>query len=917
MSEYCEKRSGADDATDSHSEIAMSTGGERRDLPESTDVVLRDGSTVCLRNAEASDVETLLRFLRALPDSRRAHRLLGGPSLTAASLRPLMTSGDGRAVALVAETGKQIVGFGGFYRLLDDVSRAEVALVVADAVQGHGIGTRLLERLTRLARRQHITVLDAHVLGREARLLDVFRQTGLEFTETEADGGTHIVLSLASLDRFEERSAVRSQIAATASMRPFFEPRVVAVIGANRQRGRIGSEILHNIGQRFTGRVVPVHPDAAEIDGFRAYSRVCDIPDAVDLAVIAVPASGVLTAVEDCVRKQVPAICVISAGFGESGADGRAREAEIVRRIRDAGCRLIGPNCMGLLNTDPAVCLNATFSPVFPPAGRVAMSTQSGALGLAILDYAKRLGIGISSFVSIGNKADVSGNDLIQYWAEDAKTSVILLYVESFGNPRKFSQLARRVGRSKPIVAVKAGRSAAGSRAAASHTGALASSDVVVDALFRQAGVIRTERLEEMFDVAVLLSQQPLPRGRRVAIVTNAGGPAILAADACEGSGLVLPSLGEGTRDALRGFLPAAASVGNPVDMLASATPEHYRRTLEIVLRDETVDSVIAIFIPPLMTDPTAVAAAVASAAATAPGTPVLGVFMRSEGAPAALAPIPAYDFPESAALALARVTAYGQWRARPLAPPPVLQRFNADGIRRLVDRVLARDAGGWVPAAEAFAILAGAGIDSAPFRLARDLDAALAAAAEIGYPVALKALGPTLLHKTERRAVLLNLADAPALSAAHADLTGRLGADVTALLVQKMVPPGVEMIVGAVQDPLFGPVIACGTGGVLVDVAADTAFRLHPLSDADARDMIGELRGARLLRGFRGAPPADETALRDLVLRVSELVAAAPEIQEMDLNPVIVLSSGACVADARIRVGAAAPPARGRRVEY
>jgi acyl-CoA synthetase (NDP forming) len=399
-------------------------------------------------------------------------------------------------------------------------------------------------------------------------------------------------------------------------------------------------------------------------------------------------------------------------------------------------------------------------------------------------------------------------------------------------------------------------------------------------------------------------------------LVTNAGGPAILAADACEGRGLVLPPLADATRTALRAFLPAAASVGNPIDMLASASPDDYRRTLELVLRDEGVDSVIAIFIPPLVTDPTAVAAAVAEAARAAPDKPVLGVFMRAEGAPASLAPIPAYDFPESAALALAHVTTYGQWRAKPLAPAPVLAGFDGDAIRRRVERLLGADPG-WLPVGEAFAILGEAGIQTAPFRIARTRDDVLDAAADIGYPVVLKALGPALLHKTERRAVHLNLEDAPALTGAIDDLTDRLGADVTSLLVQKMVPRGIEMIVGAIQDPLFGPLIACGTGGVFVDVAADTAFRLHPLSDADAREMIDELRGARLLRGYRGAAPVDEAALRDVVLRVSELVAAAPEIQEMDLNPVIVLSSGACVADVRIRLGRATFPQRGRPVEY
>jgi acyl-CoA synthetase (NDP forming) len=327
-----------------------------------------------------------------------------------------------------------------------------------------------------------------------------------------------------------------------------------------------------------------VHPDAAAIDGIQAYASVMAVPFEIDLAVIVVPAARVTAVVDECIAKHVKALVVISAGFGESGGAGKTLEAALVDRIRDAGIRMIGPNCMGIINTDPAFNLNATFSPVYPPSGRVAFSTQSGALGLAILDYVRRLNLGISSFASIGNKADISGNDLIQYWAEDPRTDVILLYLESFGNPKKFGQIARRVGRRKPIVAVKAGRSTAGARAASSHTGARATDDALVDTLLRQAGVIRTHTLEELFDVAALLSSQPVPAGRRVAIVTNAGGPAILAADACEANGLELPSLSPATVDALRAFLPAAASVANPIDMIASATAEQYRRAIELVL---------------------------------------------------------------------------------------------------------------------------------------------------------------------------------------------------------------------------------------------------------------------------------------------------------------------------------------------
>jgi acetyl coenzyme A synthetase (ADP forming)-like protein len=882
-----------------------------------TDVVLRDGSTVCVRQAGEPDAPSLRQFLQSLSPQSLYYRFHSFAALTDPDVRSLLGADGGTATTLIAESGGRIVAFAGYYPLPGDSHRAEVSFAVSDAVQGHGIGTRLLEHLAKAAREAGLTTFDAYVLAVNRQMLDVFRNSG--FTETvRLEGGRcHVTLSLAETDQYVEHAAQRSQIAAAASMRAFFEPRVVAVVGANRERGKIGSEILNNLrAAGFTGTIVPVHPTAAEIGGLTAYHRVSDVPQTIDLAMIVVPAARVLAAVDECIAKGVRAICVISAGFSECDAAGRAREAELLDRVRRAGCRLIGPNCMGLLNTDPAVRLNATFSPVYPPRGDVAMSTQSGALGLAILDYARRLGIGISSFVSVGNKADVSGNDLIQYWAEDPQTAVILLYLESFGNPKKFAAIARRVSRTKPIVAVKAGRSAAGSRAAASHTGALASNDVVVDALFRQAGVIRTERLEEMFDVATLLSHQPIPQGARVAILTNAGGPGILAADACEANGLHVATLSDATRAELRAFLPVAASVNNPVDMLASAPPDHYHRALAAMLRDEAIDSVIVIFIPPLVTEPDAVAAAIASAVGAASAKPVLGVFMQAAGAPSALSPIPSYAFPESAALALARATTYGQWRAKPLVPLPPLERFDSDEIRRIVERVLRRGPG-WASPDEADALLVASGIASARSRVSTSVDEASAAASQLGFPVALKALGPTLLHKTERRAVALNIADEDALRAAYADFATRFGREMTAVLVQQMVPQGVEMIVGALHDPTFGLLIACGTGGILVDVLADTAFRLHPLNASDATEMIDELRGSRLLRGYRGSPPADEHALRDVLLRVSELVRVAPEIQELDLNPVIVLSAGARVADVRLRLDATPPAARGRRVEY
>ncbi len=697
--------------------------------------------------------------------------------------------------------------------------------------------------------------------------------------------------------------------AASGGLTAFFQPRVVAVIGASRERNKIGTEILHNLlTTSFTGLLVPVHPSASDILGLTAFPRVTAIPSEVDLAIIAVPSAHVESVINDCIAKHVRAICIITAGFGECSDEGRARERAIVNKARAAGCRVVGPNCMGLLTTDPAVQLNATFSPVYPPAGNVAMSTQSGALGLAILDYAKKLKIGISSFVSVGNKADVSGNDLLEYWEHDPRTSVILLYLESFGNPEKFSRLARRISRTKPIVALKSGRSAVGARAAASHTGALASSDQFVDALFHQSGVIRTDTVTELFDVASILSRQPVPAGQRVAIVTNAGGPGILAADACQSHGLEVAELTAGTKDALRQLLPAAAAVSNPVDMLASASPAYYEAVLDRVLADPNVDSALVIFIPPLVTDADEVAAAIAGAAGRAPEKTIAGVFMRSNGAPAALDKIPCFAFPEPAAIALSRVAAYGEWLRRPLGVVPPLTGIQPALARLVVERALERG-GGWLDAVEATALMAAVGIATPRSNVATSVDDAVAMAERLGYPVALKAMGRTLLHKTEHKALHLNLCDRMAVRIAATTLTKNLGDRIDGLLVQRMVPGGAEMMLGAINDPTFGHVIVCGSGGVMIELLADSSCRLHPVTDQDAAEMVGALKGVRLLRGFRGHVPADEEAFEEAILRVSALVGLCPEIQELDVNPLSVLAEGVSALDVRVRVSANAHP--------
>jgi acyl-CoA synthetase (NDP forming) len=572
---------------------------------------------------------------------------------------------------------------------------------------------------------------------------------------------------------------------------------------------------------------------------------------------------------------------------------------------------------MGVLNAHPSISLNATFSPVFPPHGNVALLSQSGALGLALLDYARKLNIGLSTFVSVGNKADVSANDLIQYWEQDASTDVVLLYLESFGNPRKFARLARRVSELKPIVAVKSGRTAAGSRAASSHTGALASVDVASEALFRQAGVIRTDTLEQLFDVASLLAHQPLPNSRRVAILTNAGGPGILAADACESYGLEVSALDEGTLASLREFLPPEAGVQNPVDMLAAATADDYARALDILLHDSDVDSVIVIFIPPLVTQPEAVARAVRDVAAkTSSQKPILACFLSARGAPLELGSggeglIPSFAFPEAAAMALARACERAEWLQRPRGTVPRLEDVNSRQGRAIVEKALAangEDEPFWLDAQSSAHLLQAYGIRVAGMRVVKTGAEAAKVAREIGFPVALKLASSTVTHKSEVAGVWLHLASELDVRGAFDVMRERMRklkrlSEMEGAIVQEMVAAGIEAIVGVTQDPSFGPLIMFGLGGVYVELLKDVAFRIHPLTDVDAREIVRSVQSYPLLEGWRGSDLSDTRALEDLLLRVSAMVEDLPEIAEMDLNPVKVLAQGeGCVAvDTRI----------------
>ena len=709
--------------------------------PGGADLPTRSGSTVHVQAVWPGDEARLAAFYRCLSAEARSLRFgaaVNDDFVTRAAVRfSRLQDDEGVGLMATERDGGAVVAHAMYLRT--EAGRAEVAFAVADDRRDQGLGTLLLGELAQIASARGVREFEALVLPENRQMLTVFRESGFPIRTRAARGEVRVefptALSAEALAHFERREWT----AAVNAVRGFFHPRSVAVIGASRQRGTIAGEVLHNaLSYGFPGPVVPVNPNAAVVQGIPAYPRVEDIPGPVDLAIIVVPAAKVLEVAEGCGAKGVRGLVVISAGFAETGAEGRARQLELLRVCRASGMRLIGPNCMGILNTDPAVRLDATFAPGVPPEGRLGFMTQSGALGLAIMDYARTLGLGLSTYASVGNKADISGNDLLRYWKQDPATDAILLYLESFGNPRKFSRIAREVARVKPIIAVKSGRSPAGARAAGSHTGAmLATSDVTVDALFRQAGVIRTDTLEEMFDVALLLATQPVPRGRKVAVLTNAGGPGILCADACAADGLELATLAEDTRAALGALLPPEASVANPVDMLASAPAAQYRKAIGVLGRDPGVDALVVIFIPPLVTRAEDVAQAIMVAVRDlATPLPVLTVFMQSGGAPPELRSegtrLPCYEFPESAARALARVAGYGAWRTRPVMPAARFTDTRRDEATALVSSALARGAG-WLEPAEIARLLACYGISVLEQRVVATPEEAGRTAAELG----------------------------------------------------------------------------------------------------------------------------------------------------------------------------------------
>ncbi|HJW13369.1 MAG TPA: GNAT family N-acetyltransferase [Thermoanaerobaculia bacterium] len=904
-----------------------------QDSVESGRLILRDGSTAFLRLSEPADLDALREFFYQLSPESRKRRFFSSAKPSEELLARQCDSSNPRSrltliVSRIVEGTSRIIATGSY--AARDEKTAEVAFAVDDEFQGKGLGGLLLERLALLAARNGFVRFWALTRIENALMLETFRQSGFPLHSKVEDECVEIDFSVAPSEDSVSRSEMRDRVFTTSSLRPFFQPRSVAFIGASRDASSLGYRILDAlVAGGYLGPIYAVNPNATHVRSLPAYPSAREIPSAADLAVVAVPRDAVLAVVDDCAAAGVKALLVITAGFAEADEQGQALQAKLLERVRGHGMRMIGPNSMGLVNADPVVRLNASLSPGLPPHGSVAMSSQSGALGLAMLALARQRHVGVSTFVSVGNKADISGNDLLQYWQGDDATRVILLYLESFGNPRRFARIAKSVSRSKPIVAVKAGRGAAGGFEGPTGFPPI-SGDAPVDALFRQTGVIRAETLDEMFDLASALERQPLPPGRRVAILSDGGGPGVLCAYACRASRLSVPVLSDSTRERLAAFLPPSTTIGNPLELFFDSSAGPYAQAVETLLLASEVDAVIAIHTPLDASGSAVMLEAIgrgvaAGRAAGIAAKPVLACLVAKDdsAAPIALAgeSIPAYAFPESAARVLGKLAAYAEWRAGPHGIIPDFDDIDPDSARAICRKAIEERGAGWLTAEEARAVLGAMNLPLAAGGFARTADEAAQLARNTGFPVAVKLASRRILHKTEKGGVHLNLDDETAVRGAFEAIRRSFEADggleaMEGVLVAPMAGSGVEVRVSMIEDPSFGPLIAFGLGGIYVEVAADVGVRVTPLTDRAAAAMVREIRGYPLLEGYRGHRPADVEAIQNVLLRVSRLAEEVPEIAELDAGPIFVgpPGEGCRIADARIRV---ALPRMGQAVRY
>jgi acyl-CoA synthetase (NDP forming)/GNAT superfamily N-acetyltransferase len=894
-------------------------------VPEG-DAVLIDGSTIHLRALVVADREALVSFVDALtPESRRRRFFSTLTKLDGPLLERLINVDQKDAIAVVAERAGSIVAVGRAHRIepaealatLGDPldSSAEIAFVVLDGLQGLGIATLLLESLASQARGVGIKRFVATTRVDNTEMLGVFKAAG--FVTTVKRDPEDVALLTVSFSTVDDNDSVaaryhREQMATVASLQPLLRPNSIAVIGASRNPNAVGGRVLRElVVSGFTGQIVPINPRADFLESIPVARSIVDVAIHVDLAIIAVPAGHVVEIVNQCAQAGVRSVLVLSAGFAEIGPEGRARQQELLEAVRRGGMRLVGPNCLGIVTTDPLVSMHAVFTSLPVLAGSVAMMSQSGAVAIAIASIANEMGIGMSSLVSVGNKADVSGNDLLEYWDQDPLTKVIALYLESFGNPRKFGRIAREVSRTKPIIAIKAARSSAGSRAALSHTGALAVEDSTVDALFEQAGVLRVDEPSELLALANAFVQLPLPKGRRIAIVGNAGGLAILAADALAHERLSLATLDDATVSAIKQRAPDNAALHNPIDLTALASAQQFHQAVTLVLADPGVDAVIVVLV-------NMDAQEVASFRSTLnelvhdSAKPILSVFAATpthavNGASTPLPALPALPTAAStreAALVIRRMADRAEWLANLEDPELPLSHSAIDQIRTIVASDLRlRPEGAWLDTIMASRIVDIVGVPVNSIVLAMDEDSAIDAAQAIGYPVCLKAANPNLVHRSDVGAVHLGLRDDFNVAAAFRSIEHSVRSEMNGALVQAMSLPGVEMIIGIQNNPSFGPIVLVGAGGRTAELWRDTALHLAPLSRSAARKMLKSLRCFPLLNGFRGGPLCDVEALVETIVRVAQLGAEVPEIMELDINPVIVHMSGLSAVDIKMRI--------------
>jgi len=886
-------------------------------------IVLKDGSVILFRPIKKDDAPEWLNFWHRLSSRSKYLRLhRSPPDMSMEDALRFCTVDYVNTFAFVAEAieehQKHIVAIGRYSRLPATPKTAEIAFVIVDAYQEKGIGTKFIEWLATVARKNDIDTFEAYVLPENNEMLSVFQGYGFHMKQILENNVYHISFPLARTKEVVKAKDQRASQATLKSLENILKPHSVAVIGASNRTGTIGHLVFQSMIQSgFKGVVYPINANDDAVMSVKAYRSVLNVPGDIDLAIIAIPAAQVLGAVDECGQKKVKGIIVISDGFREKGEEGAVLEREMVDMAFGYGMRIIGPNCMGLINTDPHVKLNATFALTNPAHGNISFISQSGALGLGILEYAKSMNIGFSSFVSVGNRADIASTDLLQYWEQDPATSVILLYLESFDNPEIFSRVSRRISRNKPILAIKGGSTPEGSRASRSHTGAMATSDAVSDALFREAGILMVNSIGELFDAAILLANQPVPQGRNVAILTNGGGPGILAADACAHRGLKVPELSADTLSKIKSVIKRDIHISNPVDLTAGVSPEEFEAVLKILAAGPGNDAILTIYVPPAGLDISSVENAIsrASPLVRQNGKPLLSCFVGMSGIKGKIMEgyfVPYYLFPEEAATALTNAANYSELKTKETGSIPVFKDIKREKSHQLINAILTSSPQRpiWIDNRNMNELFKCYGIHFAETLVAATPEEAGEIAVKTGFPVVLKLNSATITHKTDVGGVILDIQSTEEVKTAFNQIRSNLAKigrenEMQGVTVQRQISDGVEVIVGVTEDRMLGHVVMFGLGGIYAELIKDTAIRLHPLTDLNARELINSVKMSQLLKGYRGMPPYDTKSLEELLLRISAMVEDNPQITEMDLNPVKVQPDGQgyWVVDARIMI--------------